>query len=65
MRVSVVEFSRCCSAVAGTRSSAGQTMNTGDPVKRGSERTRLPRARPTHAWLYSYEALRAGDPAER
>ena len=44
------------------RTSAGQAMNTGDPVKRGLTERDFPRARQLTPGVYSYEALRAGDP---
>jgi glyoxylase-like metal-dependent hydrolase (beta-lactamase superfamily II) len=37
-------------------------MNTGDPVKRGLAERDFPRARQLAPGVYSYEALRAGDP---
>jgi len=39
-----------------------QVMNTGDPVKRGLAERDFPRARQLTPGVYSYEALRAGDP---
>ncbi len=40
---------------------SAQTMNTGDPVKRGLSEKDFPRARQLAPNVYSYEALRAGD----
>jgi cyclase len=39
-----------------------QVMNTGDPVKRGLTEKDFPRPRQLAPGVYSYEALRAGDP---
>ena len=49
------------SAVA-VNSATAQVMNTGDPVKRGLSERDFPRARQLTPGVYSYEALRAGDP---
>ena len=62
MRVSAVVLLALLLNIAASRSSAGQTMNTGDPVKRGLSERDFPRARQLTPGVYSYEALRAGDP---
>lgn len=49
-------------SVAILRSSAAQVMNTGDPAKRGLAERDFPRARQLTPGVYSYEALRSGDP---
>jgi glyoxylase-like metal-dependent hydrolase (beta-lactamase superfamily II) len=43
------------------KSVVAQTMNTGDPVKRGLTEKDFPRAKQLAPNIYSYEALRAGD----
>ena len=50
----------CFTATASTPARS-QTMNTGDPVKRGLKETDFPRAKQLAPNVYSYEALRAGD----
>src|SRR5438046_1990168 len=47
-------------AVASTALS--QTQQTGDPAKRGLAASVFPRAKELAPGVYSYEALRAGDP---
>src|ERR1044072_4374839 len=48
--------------VVAVGSASAQVMNTGDPVKRGLSERDFPRARQLTPGVYSYEALRAGDP---
>jgi glyoxylase-like metal-dependent hydrolase (beta-lactamase superfamily II) len=57
-------FALCLIVVAGA-TAAAQTMNTGDPVKRGLSDKDFPRAKQLAPGIYSYEALRAGDPGAR
>jgi len=40
----------------------GQLMKTGDPIKRGLKETDFPRTKTLAPGVYSYEALRGGDP---
>jgi glyoxylase-like metal-dependent hydrolase (beta-lactamase superfamily II) len=47
---------------ASTHASRAQVMNTGDVAKRGLSESDFPRARQLAPGVYSYEALRAGDP---
>ena len=47
---------------APTRAPSAQMMNTGDVAKRGLAERDFPRARQLAPGVYSYEALRAGDP---
>src|SRR5688572_6386012 len=51
--------------VAPTRASVAQTMNTGDVATRGLAERDFPRARQLAPGVYSYEALRGGDPGGR
>jgi len=44
------------------KSSGAQVINTGDVIKRGLTERDFPRARQLSPGVYSYEALRAGDP---
>ena len=62
MRVSSIVVLVLLLNFASSRSAVGQTMNTGDPVKRGLSERDFPRARQLTPGVYSYEALRAGDP---
>ena len=58
-------ISRLCLALVGallSRPLAAQVMQTGDVAKRGLKATDFPRARQLAPGIYSYEALRAGDP---
>jgi glyoxylase-like metal-dependent hydrolase (beta-lactamase superfamily II) len=48
--------------VAVVGSSGAQVSNTGDVIKRGLTERDFPRARQLSPGVYSYEALRAGDP---
>ena len=42
-----------------------QVVQTGDPIKRGLSASDFPRAKQLVAGVYSYEALRAGDPGRQ
>ena len=56
---------RVCLALTGallSRPLAGQVMQTGDVAKRGLKPADFPRTRQLAPGVYSYEALRAGDP---
>src|SRR5688572_30040977 len=50
---------------APVRAPSAQMMNTGDVAKRGLSERDFPRARQLAPGVYSYEALRAGDPGGR
>ncbi len=65
MRVSSIVVLVLLLNIASSRSAAGQPMNTGDPVKRGLTERDFPRARQLTPGVYSYEALRAGDPGRK
>ena len=49
-------------ALACVERAGAQVMNTGDVTKRGLKETDFPRAKQLAPGIYSYEALRAGDP---
>ena len=51
--------------IAPTHALVSQVMNTGDVAKRGLTERDFPRARELSPGVYSYEALRAGDPGGR
>jgi len=52
-------------AVVPAHAAAGQVMHTGDVAKRGLSETDFPRARELAPGVYSYEALRSGDPGAK
>jgi glyoxylase-like metal-dependent hydrolase (beta-lactamase superfamily II) len=65
MRSRSATTSRLCLALLGaflTRPLAAQVMQTGDVAKRGLKPADFPRAHQLAPGVYSYEALRAGDP---
>jgi glyoxylase-like metal-dependent hydrolase (beta-lactamase superfamily II) len=60
----MIKLALVLTAVA-VRVTMAQVMNTGDPAKRGLTERDFPRARQLTAGVYSYEALRAGDPGAK
>src|SRR5215212_8417272 len=63
MRRLTVAATLCLTLVgASTHPLAAQAMNTGDVAKRGLSEQDFPRARQLAPGVYSYEALRSGDP---
>ncbi|HTE47804.1 MAG TPA: hypothetical protein VK636_21355, partial [Gemmatimonadaceae bacterium] len=55
----------CVLSAAFAAYTGAQTIATGDPLKRGLTEKDFPRARQLTPGVYSYEALRAGDPGTK